>query len=390
MRPLPHPFDPARAARTLAALAADGPHTASGRARRLRSHFRQQPVSWRASRHAKSRHSLSSWTSGRRPPLPRRDRHAGRRARKRRSSGHGHPAPRQAAGGPDRRAGGRRGLVGRRGRDAGAQPLRRRRRRRCTALSPEAGGRAVELPGRGSRASGGRDGPRRSRDGKIRRLRAQLFERRRSDRVLRHGALSVRQEGRRPRGGGRHRQRARQASRGDDGGRLCLPRRSEAQTRCGRHAGRDLDGGRGRLLREHGTELGTRRLHQGARLRRRSHRRRRFPESDRALHLAAQSRFRGDRGHPFDQAADPRTRQIRRYRRRRPQHQARPRRHSRDRILRADAAADPRRPQCGASRAGTLEALEALAARGLVASEVARRTFRSLSFSCVFSSIVCR
>ena len=38
-------------------------------------------------------------------------------------------------------------------------------------------------------------------------------------------------------------------------------------------------------------------------------------------------------------------------RRRRPQHQARPRRHPRDRVLRADAAADRRRPPAGAARA---------------------------------------
>ena len=100
----------------------------------------------------------------------------------------------------------------------------------------------------------------------------------------------------------------------------------------------------------------------------------RIPQGHRALHLAAQSRFRRDRGHPFDQAPDPRPCRPWRDRGRGPQHQARPRRHPRDRILRPDPAADSGRPQsatCASPR--TLDALEALRARRPVIATRRRR-----------------
>ena len=59
------------------------------------------------------------------------------------------------------------------------------------------------------------------------------------------------------------------------------------------------------------------------------------------------SRLCGDRRHPLDQAPDPCPSRPWRDRRRRPQRQARPRRHPRDRVLRPDPAADRRRPRAG-------------------------------------------
>ena len=114
---------------------------------------------------------------------------------------------------------------------------------------------------------------------------------------------------------------------------------------------RHLDRGGGRLLRERGPELGARRHDQGARLRRRSRGRRGVPRRAFALRLAAQSRLRrasrtvhsikrqihAHRGHG-EIAVDG------------PQHQARPRRHPRDRILRADPATNPGRAQSGPAR----------------------------------------
>ena len=69
-----------------------------------------------------------------------------------------------------------------------------------------------------------------------------------------------------------------------------------------------------------------------------------------ALRLAQISRFRRRRRRACDEAADQRLSRPRRDRGRRPQHQARPRRHSRDRVFRADPAIDRRRPQSGVAR----------------------------------------
>ena len=76
----------------------------------------------------------------------------------------------------------------------------------------------------------------------------------------------------------------------------------------------------------------------------------RFLERSAALRLAQNPRLRRDPGHPFDQAPDPRPSRRRRDRGGRPQHQARPRRHPRDRVLRPDPAADLGRPRPGAAR----------------------------------------
>ena len=69
-----------------------------------------------------------------------------------------------------------------------------------------------------------------------------------------------------------------------------------------------------------------------------------------ALRLAQISRLRRGRRRARDEAADQRLSRPRRNRRRRPQHQARPRRHPRNRVFRADPAIDRRRPQSGLAR----------------------------------------
>ena len=69
-----------------------------------------------------------------------------------------------------------------------------------------------------------------------------------------------------------------------------------------------------------------------------------------ALRLAQISRLRRGRRRARDEAADPCLSRPRRDRGRRPQHQARPRRHPRDRVLRADPATDRRRPPSGIAR----------------------------------------
>ena len=84
-------------------------------------------------------------------------------------------------------------------------------------------------------------------------------------------------------------------------------------------------------------------LDQGARRRRRHRGGRSVHPRARALHLAKIPRLRGDRRHPFDQAAGACASRPRDGRGARPRHQARPRRHPRDRVFRADAAADRRR-----------------------------------------------
>ena len=71
-----------------------------------------------------------------------------------------------------------------------------------------------------------------------------------------------------------HHARAPQAAAGTHRRRLCVPRRSAAAARSGLDPDRDLDSGGARLLRAQRPELGTRRVDQGAAMRRR-HRRRR-------------------------------------------------------------------------------------------------------------------
>ena len=61
----------------------------------------------------------------------------------------------------------------------------------------------------------------------------------------------------------------------------------------------------GALLPNARPELGARRLHQGARRRRRSRLRARVPGLARALHLAQAPRLRRRRGRALDQAPDP-------------------------------------------------------------------------------------
>ena len=106
------------------------------------------------------------------------------------------------------------------------------------------------------------------------------------------------------------------------------------------------DGSRRALLRGNGPELGTRRADQGARLRRRSRRRR-------AISSRPSRRSSGAGNLDYAAIEDIHSikRQIHAHEGHgeiavaRSQRQARPRRHPRDRILRADAAADPWRPR---------------------------------------------
>ena len=109
------------------------------------------------------------------------------------------------------------------------------------------------------------------------------------------------------------------------------------------HADRPA-GERGHLaLRILGFAVGARSLHSGPGLRRRHRARRAIPECDRALRVAPLARFRGDRGSAADIGADPRPFRAKRADRTGLRPQARPRRHSRSRVLRPDPADDPRR-----------------------------------------------
>ena len=142
----------------------------------------------------------------------------------------------------------------------------------------------------------------------------------------------------------------------------------------------------------HGTELGTRRHDQGAApapaIRRPASA---VSGSDRALRLAAQSGFRGDRGHPFHQAADPCPWRPWRDRGCGPQHQAGARRHPRDRILRPDAAADPGRAQSGAACARDPRcAARRWRAAGIVEPQAAEALSAILSRAPASWSIGCR
>ena len=105
------------------------------------------------------------------------------------------------------------------------------------------------------------------------------------------------------------------------------------------------------------------------------------PEEPAAVHLAQASGFRRHPGHPFDQAPDPCGERPSRDRGRRPQHQDRPRRHPRDRVLRPDPATDLGRPQSGAAPAPTCAAIEQLVSMRPHQPGGGRRPDRGLSLS---------
>ena len=105
-----------------------------------------------------------------------------------------------------------------------------------------------------------------------------------------------------------------------------------------------------RLLRDRRPELGARGADQGAAGGRRPAHRRGVPGRTRAVHLAQIFRLRRHRRHPCHEAADPRRARARDDRGRRPQHQARARRHPRDRVLRPDPATRLRGPPAGPAR----------------------------------------
>ncbi len=116
------------------------------------------------------------------------------------------------------------------------------------------------------------------------------------------------------------------------------------QARSRLDAARGAGRGGAHLLRGAGPELGARGDDQGPAGRRRPRRRCRVSQGAGALCLAQIHGLCGDRRRPFDQAPDPCAQGAWRDRGPRTQRQARARRHPRDRVLRADAAADRRRP----------------------------------------------
>ena len=172
-----------------------------------------------------------------------------------------------------------------------------------------------------------------------------------------------------------------EASAGAHRRRLRVPRRSAAAPRSVLDPDRDLDRGGARLLREPGPELGARRADQGAAVRRRSRRRRSAHARAVAVHLAQISRLRHRRRRARDEAADPRLSRPRRDRGRGPQHQARPRRHPRDRVLRPDPAAHRRRPPPRAARPRDGRHARGAGRRRLDRCRGARRADRGLRFS---------
>ena len=120
-----------------------------------------------------------------------------------------------------------------------------------------------------------------------------------------------------------------QASPVSDRGRLRVPHRPAPAARSGLHGNCDFDRGGDVVLRKHGPELGARHDDQGARLCRRYHSGRGDPARTVPLRLAPLSRFRVGRRRARDEAADQCVSRPWRDRRRRSQHQARPRRHPR-------------------------------------------------------------
>ena len=151
------------------------------------------------------------------------------------------------------------------------------------------------------------------------------------------------------------------------------------------------------LLRGHGPELGTRRDDQGAPDRRRSCARRALPRRDPALRLAPPSRFRGDRRHRRDEAAD----------RRAQGHRARPRRRSGRARRSATTSSSARaasarssfwRRRCNWSGAGAIRACASRPRSGRCGCWCApggcrgrpRRRSRRPTTSCAASSTGCR
>ena len=151
------------------------------------------------------------------------------------------------------------------GRRGGALSAARRRRRAASSSPP-----TRQAPEAGQRLH-------RARDGQDGRLRAQLFERHRSHRLLRPGRAGARRQGR-CRGVPRaHHARPGEAPAGAHRRRLRVPRRSAAAARSGLDPDRGLDRNRAQLLRQRRPELGARGDDQGARLRRRHRGRRGHP-----------------------------------------------------------------------------------------------------------------
>ena len=234
--------------------------------------------------------------------------------------------------------------------------------RRQTALADAALGAAVDYllargppprPAQARRPGAALAGLRlhRARHGQDGVERAQLFERHRSHRVLRRRRPGARSRNRAGRVLRAAHARAGEAAAGAHRRRLRVSHRSAAASRSGLDPDRHLHRRGARLLREPRAELGARRADQGAALRRRHRGRRGAAQGALAVHLAQVSRLCRGRRHPRHEAADPRLSRPRRDRGRGPQHQARPRRHPRDRVLRADPAAHRRRAPSGAARA---------------------------------------
>ena len=115
-----------------------------------------------------------------------------------------------------------------------------------------------------------------------------------------------------------------------------------------------------------------------------------FPGRAAPLHLAQVFRLRLHRRRARHEAADPRGARARRDRGRRPRHQARTRRHPRDRVLRADAAARLRRAPPGLARPAHPRHAGGAPRRGL--DHRARRATSSPrpTASCAPSSTACR
>ena len=79
-----------------------------------------------------------------------------------------------------------------------------------------------------------------------------------------------------------------------------------------------------------------------------------------------------------------------RHRRRRPQHQARPRRHPRDRVLRADAAADRRRAPAGAARTADARRRWTSSSSAAGSSRTSPASWARPTSTCGASSTACR
>ena len=138
-----------------------------------------------------------------------------------------------------------------------------------------------------------------------------------------------------------------EAARRGHRGRLQPSRRPAPAAVRQRRPHRAVVRGDGAVLPARGPRLGTLRLAEGAAGRRRHRRRRSVPRHAAAVRLSPLPRFRRARRPARDEGGDRRRSRAQGTRRR---HQARPRRHPRDRIPRAGAAADPRRPRAGAAR----------------------------------------